>query len=72
MSLVPTPGASSTRPGTILHLVALIVRDYGPAIRFFVDVLGFELIEDSPSRTNDGRPGNLWDLLGPDMTPVAH
>lgn len=39
-----------------LTLVALVVRDYDPAIRFFVDVLGFELVEDVPSRTNDGRP----------------
>ena len=39
-----------------LHLVALVVKDYDPAIRFFVDVLGFELVEDSPATTNDGRP----------------
>jgi uncharacterized protein (TIGR02246 family) len=38
-----------------LNLVALVVHDYDPAIRFFVDVLGFELVEDSPSLTNDGR-----------------
>ena len=29
-----------------LDLVALIVKDYDPAIDFFVRVLGFELIED--------------------------
>ncbi|HWT16908.1 MAG TPA: VOC family protein, partial [Patescibacteria group bacterium] len=28
--------------------VAYLVRDYDEAIRWFVDVLGFELIEDSP------------------------
>jgi len=39
-----------------LEHVALIVDDYDEAIRFFVDVLGFELLEDSPSLTNDGRP----------------
>jgi catechol 2,3-dioxygenase-like lactoylglutathione lyase family enzyme len=39
-----------------LDLVALIVKDYDPAIDFFVRVLGFELIEDAPSVTNDGRP----------------
>lgn len=38
-----------------LQLVALAVREYDPAIRFFVDVLGFELVEDTPSLTNDGR-----------------
>jgi catechol 2,3-dioxygenase-like lactoylglutathione lyase family enzyme len=49
---------------THLHLVALIVRDYDPAIRFFVDVLGFELAEDSPSLTNDGRP-KRWVVVRP-------
>ena len=39
-----------------LELVALVVRDYDAAIRFFVDVLRFELVEDTPSLTNDGRP----------------
>ena len=39
-----------------LELVALVVRDYDAAILFFVDVLRFELVEDSPARTNDGRP----------------
>ena len=38
-----------------VQLVALVVREYDPAIRFFVDVLGFELVEDTPSLTNDGR-----------------
>src|ERR1051325_3438679 len=47
-----------------LHLVALIVRDYDPAIRFFVDVLGFELVEDTPSLTNDGRP-KRWVVVRP-------
>jgi len=39
-----------------LEQFALIVDNYDDAIRFFVDVLGFELVEDSPSVTNDGRP----------------
>ena len=34
-----------------LELVALVVRDYGAAIRFFADVLPFELVEDAPSPT---------------------
>jgi catechol 2,3-dioxygenase-like lactoylglutathione lyase family enzyme len=38
-----------------LALVALVVRDYDAAIRFFVDVLQFQLAEDTPSLTNDGR-----------------
>jgi catechol 2,3-dioxygenase-like lactoylglutathione lyase family enzyme len=47
-----------------LDLIALIVADYDPAIDFFVDVLGFELIEDVPSTTNDGRP-KRWVVVRP-------
>src|SRR3954463_14091998 len=47
-----------------LHLVALIVRDYDTAIRFFIEVLGFELAEDSPSLKNDGRP-KRWVVVRP-------
>lgn len=47
-----------------LELVALIVRDYDLAIRFFVDVLQFELLEDTPSLTNDGRP-KRWVVVRP-------
>ena len=47
-----------------LHLVALVVHDYDPAIRFFVDVLGFELAEDELSLTNDGRP-KRWVVVRP-------
>ena len=47
-----------------IELVALVVRDYDPAIRFFVDVLQFELVEDKPSLTNDGRP-KRWVVVRP-------
>jgi catechol 2,3-dioxygenase-like lactoylglutathione lyase family enzyme len=47
-----------------LELVALIVDDYDDAIAFFVGVLGFELVEDSPSTTNDGRP-KRWVVVRP-------
>jgi catechol 2,3-dioxygenase-like lactoylglutathione lyase family enzyme len=47
-----------------LELVALVVRDYDPAIRFFVDLLQFELVEDAPSLTNDGRP-KRWVVVRP-------
>lgn len=47
-----------------LDLVALIVPDYDPAIDFFVRVLGFELIEDTISMTNDGRP-KRWVVVRP-------
>lgn len=39
-----------------LHLSTLVVDDYDEAINFFTNVLDFELIADSPSLTNDGRP----------------
>ena len=47
-----------------LGLIAIVVRDYDPAISFFVDVLGFELVEDSPDLTNDGRP-KRWVVVRP-------
>ena len=49
-----------------MHLehFALIVRDYDEAIAFFVDVLGFELAEDSPATTNAGR-AKRWVVVRP-------
>jgi catechol 2,3-dioxygenase-like lactoylglutathione lyase family enzyme len=47
-----------------IDLVALVVEDYDTAIRFFVDVLRFELVEDSPSVTGDGRP-KRWVVVRP-------
>ena len=47
-----------------LHLVAVIVDDYDRAIDFFVRILEFELIEDVPSTTNDGRP-KRWVVVRP-------
>ena len=47
-----------------LSLVAIVVDDYDPAIDFFVNVLGFELVEDSPSLTNDGR-AKRWVVVRP-------
>lgn len=47
-----------------LELVAVIVREYQPAIDFFVNVLQFELVEDVPSLTNDGRP-KRWVVVRP-------
>jgi catechol 2,3-dioxygenase-like lactoylglutathione lyase family enzyme len=43
-------------PMANLELVALVVTDYNPANRFFMDVLQFELVEETPSLTNEGRP----------------
>lgn len=47
-----------------LELVALVVREYDPAIDFFVRILGCELVEDVPSLTNDGRP-KRWVVVRP-------
>ena len=49
---------------THLALITIIVDDYDEAIGFFRDVLGFELSEDSPSLTNDGRP-KRWVVVRP-------
>jgi catechol 2,3-dioxygenase-like lactoylglutathione lyase family enzyme len=55
-----------------MHLegVAVIVEDYDEAIRFFVEVLGFELVEDSPSVTNDGR-SKRWVVVRPPGATTA-
>lgn len=42
----------------------LIVEDYDEAIHFFVDVLGFDLVEDSVSATDDGGP-KRWVVVRP-------
>jgi catechol 2,3-dioxygenase-like lactoylglutathione lyase family enzyme len=53
-----------------VSLVAIIVDDYDPAIRFFVDALGFELVEDSPALTNEGRP-KRWVVVRPPGAPTG-
>ncbi len=50
--------------------MAIIVDDYDAAIRFYVDVLGFELVEDSPSLTNDGR-AKRWVVVRPPGAETA-
>lgn len=47
-----------------LELVALVVREYEPAINFFVNILQFELVENISSLTNDGRP-KRWVVVRP-------
>ena len=47
-----------------LGLVTIVVTEYDPAIEFFVDTLGFELVEDHPDLTNDGRP-KRWVVVRP-------
>lgn len=48
----------------MLKLATLVVDDYDEAIGFFVEVLGFELVEDCPARTNDGR-AKRWVAVRP-------
>jgi catechol 2,3-dioxygenase-like lactoylglutathione lyase family enzyme len=47
-----------------LDLITIVVADYDRAIEFFTGVLGFDLVEDSPSLTNDGRP-KRWVVVRP-------
>ncbi|MEU6738959.1 VOC family protein [Streptosporangium sandarakinum] len=47
-----------------MELFTILVEEYDPAIEFFTGVLGFDLVEDSPSLTNDGRP-KRWVVVRP-------
>lgn len=47
-----------------VELVAIVVEDYDEAIAFFVEVLGFTLVEDQPATTNDGR-AKRWVVVRP-------
>lgn len=47
-----------------LELITIVVDDYDRAIAFFTGALGFDLVEDSPSLTNDGRP-KRWVVVRP-------
>jgi predicted enzyme related to lactoylglutathione lyase len=56
--------ARTTVTGVNIDLAAIVVEDYDPAIDFFVQVLGFELVEDSPAVTTDGR-AKRWVVVRP-------
>lgn len=47
-----------------LDLITVVVDDYDRAIEFFTDALGFDLVEDSPALTIDGRP-KRWVVVRP-------
>ncbi|GAB3759025.1 VOC family protein [Microlunatus parietis] len=47
-----------------LELFSLIVDDYDVAIAFFTGVLGFDLVEDAPATTTDGR-AKRWVVVRP-------
>lgn len=53
-----------TLPMAHLQLVSLLVHDYDPAIRFFVDVLDFELVQDSRAETTAGH-AKRWVVVRP-------
>lgn len=53
-----------------IELVAIVVDEYDPAIDFFVEVLGFELVEDSTALTNDRRP-KRWVVVRPPGAQTA-
>ena len=42
-----------------------MVREYDPAIGFFVGALGFELVEDSPALTTSGGRPKRWVVVRP-------
>jgi predicted enzyme related to lactoylglutathione lyase len=63
--VLATAGALDAYAGPVqLTLVAIVVTEYDPAIEFFVGTLGFELVEDSPAVTNEGRP-KRWVVVRP-------
>jgi catechol 2,3-dioxygenase-like lactoylglutathione lyase family enzyme len=47
-----------------LALVTIVVDDYDAAIEYFVHALAFDLVADTPSTTNDGRP-KRWVVVRP-------
>lgn len=53
-----------------IDLVTIVVADYDAAIDFYVEVLGFELIEDSPSLSNAGTP-KRWVVVRPPGAPTG-
>lgn len=61
-------GRTPTLARVQIDLVAIVVDDYDPAIKFFVEALSFDLVDDSPSLTTDGR-AKRWVVVRP---PGAH
>jgi catechol 2,3-dioxygenase-like lactoylglutathione lyase family enzyme len=51
-----------------LGLVSLVVRDYDEAIAFYVDVLGFTLVEDTFVPAQDKR----WVVVAPSRSKDTH
>lgn len=55
---------ASYAPAVRIDLATIVVDDYDRAVEFFVGALGFELAEDSPELTNDGRT-KRWVVVRP-------
>ncbi len=55
---------------SFLSRITIVVDDYDPAIAFFVDVLGFELVEDAPAATSSGDP-KRWVVVRPPGAETA-
>ena len=53
--------------GINLELVTIVVNNYDEAIAFYVDVLGMELIEDSPSVAGSGM-AKRWVVVRPPLS----
>jgi catechol 2,3-dioxygenase-like lactoylglutathione lyase family enzyme len=51
-----------------LSTIALVVRDYDEALRFYIGVLGFRLIEDTPVPAQQKR----WVVVAPAGPNSAH
>ena len=47
---------------------SLIVKSYDEAIAFFVEKLGFEMVEDSPAVTSEGSRPKRWVVIRPPGT----
>jgi predicted enzyme related to lactoylglutathione lyase len=47
-----------------MHLSTLLVHEYDPVIEFFVNAVGFELVEDAPAMDSEGHP-KRWVVLRP-------
>ncbi len=57
-------GRTATVGEMHLEAVVVVVNDYDSAIEFFVEALGFELMQDAPAATKDGRP-KRWVVVRP-------
>ena len=51
-----------------LQLVSLLVKDYDDAINFYVNKLGFDLVEDSPAVSGKGNQ-KRWVVVRPPGNP---